>query len=87
MRRIFNTGLLLLVSIAMVACFKKEDALPDVPKKSVVQLVNILADNGSAEAQFNDSLVLEQAVNVLDNDASAKFLTFNASSWVQLKSF
>lgn len=87
MRRIFNTGLLLLVSISMFACSKKEETKPVDPKKPVVQLVNIFADNGSAEGQYDDSPVSEQAINVLDNDASTKFLTFNASSWVQLKSF
>lgn len=90
MRRFFNTGLLLLLTISMGARSTNEEAKPALtnePTKPVVQLVNIFADAGGAEAQYGDSPVAEQAINVLDNDATTKFLTFNASSWVQLKSY
>lgn len=87
MTRIFNTGVLLLVSVSLMASSKKDGIVSKEIKEPAVQLVNIFKDQGAAKAQYDDSPVSEQPVNILDNNAETKFLTFNASSWVNMKSY
>ncbi|WP_082422570.1 basic secretory protein-like protein [Aquimarina longa] len=40
---------------------------------------------GEASSQYNDSPANEGILKLFDNNANSKFLTFNASSWVQFK--
>jgi len=49
-----------------------------------VELENILANCGDASAQYNDSPTNEGVSNLTDGSPYSKFLTFHASSWVQV---
>ncbi|MCX2762437.1 basic secretory protein-like protein [Aquimarina muelleri] len=48
-------------------------------------MVDITNDGGTASSQYNDSPSFENISKIIDNNLNSKFLTFNASSWVQYK--
>ncbi len=45
--------------------------------------VDITNDGGTASSQYNDSPSYENISKLIDNNPNSKFLTFNASAWVQ----
>jgi CxxC motif-containing protein (DUF1111 family) len=45
----------------------------------------ITNSGGTVTAQYNDSPAGEGVANLTDNDINTKYLTFNASAWVQLQ--
>ncbi len=47
--------------------------------------IDITNDGGSISSQHNDSPSNEGISNLIDNNINSKYLTFNASAWVQYK--
>ena len=47
------------------------------------ELVDITEDGGTISAQYSDSPGSEGVTNLIDNNTSSKFLTFNASAFVE----
>ena len=49
------------------------------------EIVDITNDKGTASSQYNDSPSFEDISKLIDDNPNTKFLTFNASAWVQYK--
>ncbi|WP_108807785.1 basic secretory protein-like protein [Aquimarina spinulae] len=49
------------------------------------EIIDITNDGGNISDQHNDSPSFEDISKLIDNNPNSKFLTFNASAWVQYK--
>ncbi|WP_035093841.1 discoidin domain-containing protein, partial [Aquimarina macrocephali] len=49
------------------------------------EIIDITNDGGAISDQHNDSPSFEDISKLIDNNPNSKFLTFNASAWVQYK--